>query len=509
MAETPPVPSEAALSPPAPDSLPPAPSRGTVLNSALWIGLGFGLGQVIRFVSSIVLAWLLFPHAFGLMSLSFAFLTGLHLFADLGVSISIVQNPRGDDPDFLNTAWTIQILRGFFLWLAASLLAWPAAYWRPEIEPDLLWLLPLVGLTSILDGLTSTKLFSLHRHLAQRKAVLIDLVGSVTSVVVMIVWASIQPDVMALAAGPLAGGSVKLLLSHLLPGPRNCLRWEKSSVKELVHFGRWIYISTVCSFLADQADKVLVSFLSVTILGVYHIASQLALIPATLMTSIARQLIFPLYSRLIDAGHDVSAAARRMQMRAGALAALLVSGLIATGPSLVRCLYDERYHAAGWILPLLTISAWFQILEANASSLLFAKGKPRLPALANATKVLCLLICIPIGCWFDGLRGLIIALIFGDIARYLFSGMALRAEGIAIFRRDLGWSIFVAASSLLALGSAGLLAPLASEGPRNWPRLLTRLGVETGIVVCCWTLVVAFGWHSGWFDRKDDDSTAI
>ncbi|MCE9529776.1 MAG: oligosaccharide flippase family protein, partial [Planctomycetes bacterium] len=63
--------------------------------------------QIIRFGSSVILAKLLFPEAFGLYALTFAFLTGLHLFSDLGIRVSIIQNPRGEEPKFLDTAWTL------------------------------------------------------------------------------------------------------------------------------------------------------------------------------------------------------------------------------------------------------------------------------------------------------------------------------------------------------------------------------------------------------------------
>jgi hypothetical protein len=60
----------------------------------------------------LILTRLLFPEAFGLMALVQVFMGGLQMFSDLGVNMSIIQSKRGEDPDFLNTAWTFQILRG-------------------------------------------------------------------------------------------------------------------------------------------------------------------------------------------------------------------------------------------------------------------------------------------------------------------------------------------------------------------------------------------------------------
>jgi O-antigen/teichoic acid export membrane protein len=100
-------------------------------------------GQALRLGSNIVLAWLLFPEAFGLMLLVNVFMQGLQMFSDIGIGPSIIQNKRGNDPDFLNTAWTIQAIRGFVLWFIACVLAWPIAWIFAHNDP-LAWKLVLL-----------------------------------------------------------------------------------------------------------------------------------------------------------------------------------------------------------------------------------------------------------------------------------------------------------------------------------------------------------------------------
>ena len=88
---------------------------------------GFGFSQVLRLASNLVLTRLLFPEAFGVMAMVSVFLMGLAMFSDVGVGPAIMQSKRGDDRDFLDTAWTIQIIRGVSLWLVACALTWPMA----------------------------------------------------------------------------------------------------------------------------------------------------------------------------------------------------------------------------------------------------------------------------------------------------------------------------------------------------------------------------------------------
>ena len=105
---------------------------GNDLRSLALRGTAITLGgtagqQFMRLLSNLVLTRLLFPEAFGMMALIQTFTAGLQMFSDIGLRPSIIQNKRGEDPDFLNTAWTLQIIRGAGLWLFSCLLAWPLA----------------------------------------------------------------------------------------------------------------------------------------------------------------------------------------------------------------------------------------------------------------------------------------------------------------------------------------------------------------------------------------------
>ena len=127
-----------------------------------WSAGAFGVGQVLRFGSNIVLSYLLVPEHFGLMALINAIVMGLMMFSDIGIGPCLVQNKR-EDAAFHNTAWTIQVFRGICLWLVACLAAYPLSQidgWGP-----LLYLLPVASLTTVIAGFQSTAWFMASRNL--------------------------------------------------------------------------------------------------------------------------------------------------------------------------------------------------------------------------------------------------------------------------------------------------------------------------------------------------------
>src|SRR6056297_1576325 len=93
---------------------------GKVFSASLWVLLGFGAAQLIRFGSNVVLTRLLFPEAFGLMLIVTTILIGLELFSDTGIRALLVQSKRGEEPQVLATAYTVKVVRGALLWGGGS-----------------------------------------------------------------------------------------------------------------------------------------------------------------------------------------------------------------------------------------------------------------------------------------------------------------------------------------------------------------------------------------------------
>ncbi len=508
-------------------SVEPSPSgpslKKLAISGAVWTILGFGIGNVLRFVSSIILTHLLFPEAFGLLKLVYACLVGVHLFTDVGLRMSIIQSKRGEDPLFLNTAWTLQVMRGFLLWAVCAALAWPLA--ASYGEPALLGLVPLIGSLEAIGGFESMSVITLNRRLLQARLVILDAVVQITVFAVTVIWALASPSVWALAFGGVIGAVLRTALSHLmLPGYRSRFAWDSSAVHELLHFGKWIYFGTACTFLAGQSDSFVVGKFSMALLGVYGLAQNLAQVPAGLIGAFSGQLVFPLYSRLHQEGRDIRHVFGRVHLASAGFAALLIAGLIATGGPLILCLYDPRYRDATWMLPILAVGVWFTVLESIGGAVLWATGQPRVSAFSNGAKTLALPVLLPLGYWLDDIPGMIVGFVAGDLVRYAVTAWALYRQGLPVVRYDLSLTLFIAAASIVAMMvgqwlwpypfrpevlSAFAVAPdagfpgavpwgaLVAPPKRDWSNALMRIGIQGTTVVALWSVAAWFCWSRG------------
>ncbi|MCG9890414.1 MAG: oligosaccharide flippase family protein [Thermosynechococcaceae cyanobacterium MS004] len=345
------------------------------IQGSLWTLGGYGATQIFRLGGNLVLTRLLTPDAFGLMALVQTFLTGLQLFSDFGVLPNLVHSKRGEEPNFLNTAWTLQVIRGALLWLGACLLAVPIAqFYR---EPLLTQLLPITGLTAIISGFASTKLAIANRHLALKRLTILEIATTFLSLLIMAALAWIYRSVWALVAGNLIGTLLKTIASHWwFKGEPNRFCWDQSALKEIQQFGRWILVSSIIGFWALQSDRLILGqLLDVRFLGIYTIALNLSSLGEQVVEQVNSKVLFPSYAELIRERPE----ALYRNLRSARIILLLLStvftlGFVLGGTSLINLLYDERYREAGWILRILSIGLLGRVLSTTYGDILIARG---------------------------------------------------------------------------------------------------------------------------------------
>lgn len=466
----------------------PAARGGSALRGSVWTTAGFATGQILRFLANLLLTRLLYPAAFGQMALVSTLIQGLQMFSDIGTGPAIIQSQRGDDPRFLDTAWTLQAFRGVALWLLSLAVAWPAAslYGQPELTA----LVPVTALFCIMAGLESTAVQTEQRRLRLERVVLLDVGSQAAAALATVVFAVAhrryvgegQPGaVWALVGGTLAGGALRLVLSHvMLPGHRHRFHLEPEARRALLAFGRWVFVSTLLTFFAGQLDRLLFGkVVPLDVLGIYGIALALATIPTLLVQRLARSILFPTFSRL-ERESRLAGEFDRLRLPLLAGGAALASMLLAAGRPAVALLYDSRYAEAGWIVQVLASGVWFQILESASGAALLAQGRVTWHAGASAAKLLALVVLIPVGFRLDGFRGAVFAIALSDGLRYVVSALGVRLRGIPFVCNDGLLTVGVVATSALGIwagstaasgGSRPLVAFLVSSAAAGIPWL--------------------------------------
>ena len=369
----------------------------TLVSGAAWTIGAFGISQVIRFASNVILARLLAPELFGLMVIVNTLGIGMQLMSDIGIGQNIIYSKNANEPNFYNTAWTLQIIRGIGLWTLFLIAAVPVANFYNIQALSLI--LPISGLSILFTGFSSVSLSLLQKRMLFAKLNIFNLVIAFLSSTIIILFAYFSRTIWALVLGGVAGSALFMLGSYFLLRDlkhRFCL--DKQSVAEILRFGKWIVVSSVVFFLSANFDRLyFAKIVPLELLGVYGIARTISDMIGNVANRLGWSVVFP----YISSHENMSRELLRqhispIRLKFLLLAALSCSLFIATADLAITILYDERYHAANWMLPILLIGAWFSMISTLNESTLLGLGKPSYVAMANSVKFIFLAFGLPI-----------------------------------------------------------------------------------------------------------------
>lgn len=382
--------------------------RFRAVHSGAWIGAGFVAQKALQLGSNLVLTRLLFPEAFGLMALATVFLVGLAMFSDIGLKPAVIRDPRGDDPKFLNTAWTIQAGRGIALCAIGAAIAYPVSliYGEPILFP----LLAVLSTTAAINGFTSISTATAERRLDFRVTTIVQLLGQASSIVLLVIFAYVWRSVWALAAANVASSIVTVVIGYVfLPAHTHRIEIDDDSTRSLFKFGRWILFSTLATYLGGEGLRAVQgALLTPGEFGVLAIAYTIASIPNDLSMKLVASIGLPALAET----HRISpqnsfAVLRSLRLRALIISLSLSSVVIIGGEPIIKLMYDDRYHSAGQYLVALSLSNAVGSINTGYSSAILALGEARSYFFLMVVIAISRIIGVLSGYHLDGLMGML------------------------------------------------------------------------------------------------------
>ncbi|MHB8622286.1 MAG: oligosaccharide flippase family protein [Sulfuricaulis sp.] len=390
--------------------------RQRVVRASLWTMAGHVVGLFVRLASSLIMTRLLVPEMYGVMSVAWVIMYGLQMFSDLGLRQSIVQNARGHESRFLRTAWAIMIIRGCLLWFIGLVVAVALHYGQSLhlMAPGTVYsnpLLPLViailSSTAFIIGFESTKISMADRDLALGRISQLEILSQVVSVASMIAWAWVDRSIWALVAGGVVYALVKTVSSHLwLPGLPDKWAWDHEAFREIIHFGKWVFLSSILGFAVNSGDRLLLGgLISTTALGFYAIGFMIVDSVNLVLNKLFSSVSFPALSE-IARGKPSEFKRTYYRFRIPIdLFTLFAAGLMFTGgEALISLLYDNRYSAAGHIVQVLSVSFIFTRYGV-AEICCLALGKPSFLSGQIAARGIALYALVPPAFHYFGFNG--------------------------------------------------------------------------------------------------------
>jgi O-antigen/teichoic acid export membrane protein len=430
-----------------------ASTKKRFVTGASWTLIGYAAQNVFRLGRNLVLTRLLDPNAFGLMALTSIFITGLELLSDVGVGPAIIRSNRGDEQSLLDTAWTVQVIRGFILFGFSLLISWPAAryYKTPTLAP----LITLAGIGIIIRGFTPTRVHALNRQVLLGRLTAVDFGCQLVGLLVTVGASFALRSVWGLLIGTLAGDVVRVAFSFaFLPGRPHRFALDREALQDIVHVGRWILVSTSVTFAAGNLDRLLMGrWLSVRDLGIYSIAFQMVMAVTGAGRAIGSRVMFPILAETARLSRDML----YVRLRKGRLVwviptvgALLI--LAIWGDVLIRVLYKANFRDAGWMLRILAAGAIPAVLNQTTGIVWPSLSDFKMIALFMAVQVPVLVVAMYLGRHWYGTPGLVMGVASAELLMWPFESL-LVSKRHKLWQPEIDLPCLVISAAIVALGT--------------------------------------------------------
>ena len=386
------------------------------VRGGFWVFSLRAVGQSLNLIRLIILARILAPNDFGLLGVALLTMATLETFSQTGFQQALIQKKK-DIKSYLDSAWTVSIIRGIVLFTILYLIAPYAAIFfdAPEAKP----IIQIIGLSILLQAFTNIGIIYFQKEMEFNKQFIYQLSGTLIDFIVAVSAALMLQNVWALVYGVLAGNLVRCIASYMIHPYRPHFSLDLEKAKELFGFGKWIMGSSILVFLITQGDDIFVGkMLGVTALAFYQMAYKISNLPATEITHVISQVTFPAYSKLQDNIPKL----REAYLKTLQLTAFLsfpIAGLIfVLAPDFTMIFLGEKWMP---MVPAMQVLVWWGVIRGivGAISPIFQSlGKPNIVTKLQATQMIVLFVLIYPLTVYWGILGTSLAVFLSALAMF-------------------------------------------------------------------------------------------
>lgn len=421
----------------------------------------------IRFLglfSTIFLARILAPQDFGIVAICMILVGLTETLTQTGQDIALI---RMKEPtrEHYDTAWTVQVLIGLFVFLVVNLLAPFAAtfFMDPRIE----LIVHVLSIRSLAAAFTNIGIVDWRRDMRFGADFSYLVAQKISAVAITITLALIYGNYWALIAGIVTSSIATVIASYWLHPFRPRIGFKHW--KEIWGFSGWTTVVMISVYLQNKVDEFIVArYFGARVVGFYNVGADIASAPTQELVIPIGRALYSIYSKSLDQLDVLRASYLGVFGMVVMVASAGAFGVSAVSEEFVLVLLGNQWSEAVPIVRWIAFEGALYGICHGAITVLNVTGRPNWVAIGNLTRVA----IIGTACWMAAQSGDVVAvaaaktgvtLVFlpialGSVARTL---QIPASQLILPFVRPLvaGGAMFFA---LALLRDAGLLADFSA-----------------------------------------------
>lgn len=371
-----------------------ADSLNTKVKTATkWSAITEIAAKLVTPITSMVLARLLTPEAFGVVATLTMVITFAELFTDAGFQKYLIQHEFKDDEDreqSTTVAFWSNLVMSLFFWGIIAIFNAPLA--AVVGNPGLGHVLIVACASIPLAAFSSIQMALFKRDFDFKTLFRVRIVSTLIPLLVTVPLAFWLRSYWALVIGTLTVNLVNAVLLTVYSKWKPRLYYSFAKLKEMLSFSVWSMIEAISIWLTNYVDVFIVgTMLSQYYLGLYKISSSLVGQIMGLITAITTPILFSALSRLQNDEKEFHTLFFRFQKLVGLLVIPIGVGIFLFSDLATELILGSQWIEASGFVGLWGLTSALTIVLSHYSSEVYrAKGKPKLSVLAQVLHIVVL-----------------------------------------------------------------------------------------------------------------------
>ena len=318
-----------------------AVNRKMVISNMLWRLAERCGAQGVSFIVSLILARLLLPEAYGVISLITVFTSILNLFIDSGFKNALIQKKDADQLDY-STVFYFNIVMGVLLYgimfAAAPLIA--DFYDRPYM----VIYIRAMSLTLVLGGINGVQQAVVARRMQFKRFFYATLTGTVISAVVGISMAYMGTGIWALITQRLVNQAIDTVFLWFTVRWRPSLRFSMKRLKPMFGYGSKLLLSSFANTLMGNLTGLIVGKIyTAELLAYYDKGKNIPNLVVQNLQAAVQSVLFPVIAGNQNQKEEVKKILRKSILTSTYCIFPCMTGIAVCAEPLVRLLYTEKW----------------------------------------------------------------------------------------------------------------------------------------------------------------------
>lgn len=355
--------------------------------------------QGVNFIVSIVLARLLLPEEFGLISLVIVFIAILDVFVTYGFGNSLIAKKDSDEIDFSTC---------FYFGIALSLVVYALVFISAESvanfynSPEIALLIRVMGLRIPVAAINSVQHAYVSKLMIFKKFFYSTSIGTVSSGIISVIMAYHGFGVWALAAQYLLNSLIDTVCLWIIVGWRPIWAFSFERLKQIYDYGWKILVVGLIDTGYNQLRNLVIAKKYTTEdLAFYSKGNQFPSLGMTVIEPTINGVIFPALSNCNDDKAEMKAVTRRVISISCYIFFPLMIGLMAVAKPLVIVLLTEKWLECVVYLQISCLAFLLRPIQVINNCVIKASGESglllKLDIIKKVIGIILLVLSIPYG----------------------------------------------------------------------------------------------------------------